>query len=139
MGQTRRTENQIGQRTPSWNISANWTPGGKATLSAFVRRQITASDSVTNASSSDTRSQGLSANWQLSAKTILNAAFTAQTQDYSGIARRDETQTTDLGLRYQALRSLSLGLSYQNGRRDSSLDSSDYRYRQITANVRGTF
>lgn len=139
VGQTRRTENQVEQSTPSWNITANWTPGGKTTLSAFIRRQVTSSDTVTSASSSTTRSQGLSANWQLSAKTVLNAALTAETQDFSGIARRDDTQTANLGLRYQALRSLSFGLNYQNGRRDSNLDNADYRYRQVTVNVLGSF
>jgi hypothetical protein len=139
VGQTRRTENQIEQSTPSWNVTADWTPGGKTTLSVFVRRQITSSDTVTSASSSDTRSQGLTANWQLTGKTVLNAGYTLEKQDYTGITRRDDTQTTDLGLRYQALRSLSFGLNYQNGRRDSNLDSADYRYRLVTVNVLGSF
>ena len=139
LGNTRRTENQFEQKTPSWRIAADWTPSGKLALSAYVQRQVTSSDSLTTASSSVNRVEGLNANWQLSAKTGLNAALTAETRDFSGIARRDDTQTASLGLRYQPTRTLSLGLNYQIGRRDSNQDIADYRYRQVTANIRGSF
>ena len=139
LGNTRRSENQITQQTPSWRLAVDWTPSGKTTLNAFVARQITSSDSLTTANSSVTRTQGLSGNLQLSAKTRLNASLTAETRDFSGITRRDETQTANLGLQYQPLRNLSVGMNYQIGRRDSNLDNTDFRYRQFTVNLRAAF
>lgn len=139
VGDTRRNENQNTQRTPTWRVSVDWTPAGKSALSAFAQRQISSSDSVTSATSSVASTHGLSGNWQLSAKTVLNAAVTAETLDFSGIARRDKTQTATIGLSYQPTLSISLGLNYQIGRRDSNLDSSDYQYRQVSANIRASF
>lgn len=139
VGETRRDENQSTQRSPSWRFSLDWTPGGASSLSAYASRQITASDSLTTAVSSVSSMQGLSGNWQLSAKTVLNAALSTQTLDYSSIARQDKTRTANLGLSYQPSRNISVGLTYEIGQRDSSLVNSDYRYRQVIANIRGSF
>lgn len=139
LGNMRRNENQITQQTPSWRLVVDWTPSGKTTLNAFVTRQIVSSDSLTTASSSVTRTQGISANLQLSAKTRLNTLLTAETRDFSGITQRDETQTANLGLQYQPLRNLSVGMNYQIGRRDSNLDNTDFRYRQFMVNLRAAF
>ena len=139
VGETQRDENQSTQRSPSWRFSLDWTPSGASSFSAYVAREITSSDSLTTAVSSVSNTQGLNANWQLSAKTVLNAALTAQTLDYSSIARQDKTRTANLGLSYQPRRHISMGLSYEIGQRDSSLANSDYRYRQLTANIRGSF
>ena len=70
---------------------------------------------------------------------MVHAALTAQTLDYSSIARQDKTRTANLGLNYQPRRYISMGLTYEIGQRDSSLANSDYRYRQLTANIRGSF
>ena len=139
VGNTRRNENQNTQQSPTWRLAVDWTPTGKSSLSAFLQRQINSSDSIATATSNVNRMQGLSANWQLSAKTILNAALTTETLDFTNLARRDKTQTANVGMSYQPTRNITLGLNYQVGRRDSNLDSVDYRYRQVTTNIRGSF
>ncbi len=138
-GKTRREESQTIQQTPTWSVSVDWTPLSKSSLSAFVQRQVTSSDTVTNATNSVTRTQGLNGSWQLGTKIVLNGSITSQTLDYSSIARRDKMQTENLGLSYQPTTYLSLGLNYQIGRRDSNLDSADYQYRLLNVNIRGTF
>ncbi len=139
VGKTRREDKLSTQSSPSWRFAVDWTPTGATALGAYASQQITSSDSLTTATSSVSNTQGLNANWQVSAKTVLNAALTAEALDYSGIARSDKTQTATLGLRYQPISAISIGLSYQIGNRDSNVDSANYRYRLVTANIRGSF
>lgn len=139
VGKTRRDDKQSTQSSPSWRFAVDWTPSGASSLNAYASQQITSSDSLTTATSSVSNTQGVNANWQVSAKTVLNAALTSETLDYSGIARSDKTQTATLGLRYQPISAISIGLSFQFGNRNSNVEGANYRYRLLTANIRGSF
>ena len=138
-GKTRRTENQSVQQTPTWSISADWVHSDKTTLSAFLRREIVSSNSLASTSSIVKRVQGMNVAWQLTAKTSLNASLMAQEQDYADISRTDHIQTGSLGMNYLLTRGIVLGLVYETERRNSNVNTADYQYRKLTANLRSTF
>ncbi|MCY7315328.1 MAG: hypothetical protein LH480_06790 [Rubrivivax sp.] len=99
-------------------VSWNWQPGGRLKLITRLGRDSGQNSDVvtTTAFSQTTDSLSLNASYELTGKTRLNAAVQGYRRSLvgnsvfiSGIEGRDRGTTASLGLRWEALRSLTLG------------------------------
>ena len=127
-------------------LSWNWQPGARLKLVTRIGRDSGQNNDTvtTSAFSQTTDSLSLNADYELTGKTRLNAGLqsyhrnlTGNSLFVSGIEGRDRGTTANLGLRWEALRSLSLGcqISYDERGRNSTPTLND----AYSANVYSCF
>lgn len=137
-GYTRREENQLVQRRPTWRLSGNWLLS-QITLAGSMQRQIQTSGSVTSSISYINNGGSFGATWPIFAKTTLNASVKAENRDYASIARFDRLRTGTLSLNYQPARSIQLSPVFETGKLNSNNSGAGYQYRALTLNFRASF
>jgi hypothetical protein len=127
-------------------VDYRWRATAKTTLNVAVWRELeTLNDEVS--SYVDSRGVRLKPVWQATPKTSLYALLDYRRQIFDGAqgtgtdnaGREDNVRTAGLGVGYEALRNLRLHVDASGGRRDSNVDSNDYRYRQVFAGLTYAF
>ncbi len=129
LGRGKTEHEQLPQRDFSSTTGAlawTWQPGGRLRLVTRLARDSGQNSDVvtTSAFSQTTDSLGLNASYELTGKTRLNASLQGYRRSLvgnsvvlSGIEGRDRGTTASLGLRWEALRSLTLGCQVSHDER----------------------
>ena len=128
-GQTRH--DQLSERdfaNTTGALSWAWTPGGRLTLNTRVARDTgQSSDFATTAFSQTTDLLRVAAEYALSGKTALSASVQANRRQLAGngqflvgLSGRDDGNSVALGVRWEALRSLTLSCQASHDRRGTN-------------------
>lgn len=122
---------------PTGRLRYDWTPTGKLSLAATVRREIGARDDLFD-NFVVTRAATIAPAWAVSGRVLLQGSFEWRERDFrgdpgllsGGASRDDITRSYALSLMYSPIDPLRLALSWSRHRRIS--DDPDGQY---TANV----
>lgn len=139
-GLTRRRHPNLTYRDytgPTARLSYDWTPTGKLSVAATVRREIGARDDLFD-NFVVTRAATIAPAWAVSGRVLLQGSFEWRERDFrgdpgllsGGASRDDITRSYALSLMYTPIDPLRLALSWSRHRRIS--DDPDGQY---TANV----
>ena len=138
-GQTRRIDGATTTRQPTWSLNGNWTPTGKTNFTASWGRTVGSSENANISTTTVTENAALGATWNATGKLSLSGTLRGQNVQYDTTGRTDQIQGGGLTLGYQALRSVQATVGYDTERRNSSLDSVEYRAEKWSAGLRVAF
>lgn len=120
---------------PSFRFGWTWEPTGATVIVLTAYRTMgAAGDNEYEAAV--TKAVRVAPAWSVTGKLAMDASVEAGQRRYIGDTERlDDFQSAGLGVRYEALRWLSVALSYRGERRDSNVVKRDYVDHAGTATV----
>ena len=150
IGYVQRENDTLSQRDFSGlngRLSADYFPSGKTVLNWAVYREIGNTDDF-NASYQLSTGTSLGGAWLATSRLTLRANATIENRSFEGdtgvvvlgTPQRDEDSLTgSLSLSYAPVRMATIDAGLQAGRRDSSIDDSDYRFHSVFVRVQAGF
>ncbi len=151
VGYTRQDQNNISSDNfggLTGRLVHTWTISRKTKVESSIWRELsTLSDEISNYAVVT----GLSviADWKVANKTLLNIGAEFENRDYkegvdlidnaSFVSRDDDVLTYWAGLSYTPQKNTALGLTYENGTRDSNRVLREYDYYSILGSIKVSF
>lgn len=132
---------------PTARLIYDWSLTEKTLVNAVVWRELTVADDL---SASYVLSKGinLGPKWSATSKVTLRAGLAHETRDYRGDPRliltalnerSDRLNMATFSASYLPSPRIQMGLGYETGRRTSTRALSDYRYQNVSGNLRVEF
>ncbi|MFZ2629230.1 MAG: XrtB/PEP-CTERM-associated polysaccharide biosynthesis outer membrane protein EpsL [Rugosibacter sp.] len=125
-------------------LDLNWKPTGKTSIVASAGRDFaTFQTAYSNYIATDAVS--IAPTWQMTAKTALKAKLVHSSRDFLGepfgpvARRRDNINSAQLELDWDAMRSINVAAQVQHDRRNSSYPGFDYADTIVMLNLRLAF
>ena len=139
VGQTRRIDGPTTLNQPTWSLSAGWTPTGKTSFNASLGRSVGSSETATVSNTTITDTATLGVTWSATAKITMSANLRGQNLEYTPVGRTDQVRSGGLSLGYQMWRSGQATMSYDTERRNSTVQSAEYRNEKWSVGLRAAF
>lgn len=145
-GQTRRKHDEVPARDftgITGRLDATWQATGKVRVNSAIYRDIGAVDDI-YASYSVNDGISVRPSWQISSRIQLDAQAYVERRSYEGdpfsigIKRQDDAHGVELSLSYQPRDWANLGVSWETGKRESSLFD-DYSYQLLSFSAQLVF